>query len=511
MQMISARPRAVKQRRPNFGLALALRLGEHDLQFTMTTPRISSKPHWILRGAGLLAVAAGFATPAGAHTTEGGFVLLLPTEYYIAGGTLVVAATFLLLLFLPARLLRCMAEARFRLGRLPALPRLAGSSLGFAVLVILLVAGLFGSRDPLANPLPLTIWTLFWVAFVLLQALLGDLWAAFNPWIAPYRLILRLLGRSAADAPLLRYPLWLGYWPAVLGFLAFGWFELVDIAPADPARLAFAAIVYVDITIIGLILFGERAWLSRAECFSVFLGFVARLSPLQRAGELALVFPGASLARLDPLPASGVAFVLLTLATVSFDGLDRTFWWLDLGGINPLDFPGRSAVMTLNSLGLLAMWGALAGAYGLAIWLGYRLAGGGADFKTSLGAFVLSILPISLGYHFAHYLTTLLVNGQYAVLALNDPFARGWNLLGLEGSHVTVSFLANLDSVAVIWKLQAAAVVGCHILALAVAHMIAVERFGAPRAAFISQIPLAVLMVAYTLFGLWLLAAPSAG
>jgi hypothetical protein len=458
------------------------------------------------------AAAASLAGPAAAHTTEGGFVLLLPTAYYIAGGTLIVAATFLLLLSVPVRLLRCLAGAHARLRRLPRPRRLVGSSLGFAILVILVLAGLSGSRDPLANPLPLVIWTLFWIAFVLLQALLGDLWSLVNPWIAPYRLVLRLLGRSG-DAPLLRYPAWLGYWPAVLGFLAFGWFELVDIAPADPTRLAFAVVIYSDLTIIGMVLFGERAWLSRAECLSVFFGFIARMSPLRRleGSELVLAFPGACLARLDPLPLSGVAFVLLTLATVSFDGLDRTFWWLDLGGINPLDFPGRSAVQVQNSLGLLAMWGALAGAYGFAIWLGRRLSGGGVDFRIWLGAFVLSILPISLGYHFAHYLTTLLVNGQYAALSLNDPFSRGWNLLGLGGSHVTVSFLSTLDSVAVIWKLQAAAVVGGHILALAVAHMIAVERFGVSRAAIVGQIPLAALMVAYTLFGLWLLAAQSAG
>src|SRR5262245_21422982 len=472
------------------------------------------KSHYLrLIAASLPAAAMVLAQAAAAHTTEGGFVLLLPTAYYIAGGTLVVAATFLLMLFVPAPALRCMAEARLRLGRPSALPMIIGSSISFLLLIALLVAGLFSSRDPLANPLPLAIWTLFWIAFVFLQALLGDLWRVINPWIAPYRLILRLLGRSADDTPLLRYPERLGYWPAVLGFLAFAWFELVDIAPADPARLAFAVVIYTDITLVGMILFGERTWLSRGECFSVFFGFITRLSPLQRPerADLALAFPGASLARLDPLPLSGVAFVLLTLATVSFDGLDRTFRWLDLGGINPLDFPGRSAVQELNTVGLLAMWGGLAGAYALAIWLGQRLAGEGVDYRNAAGTFVLSILPISLGYHFAHYLTTLLINGQYAILALNDPFALGWNLMGLGGTHVTVSFLANLDSVAVIWKLQAAAVVGGHVLALAVAHMIAVERFGTSRAAFISQVPLAVLMVAYTLFGLWLLAAPAAG
>ncbi len=453
-----------------------------------------------------------FAAPAAAHTTEGGIVLLLPTAYYIAGGTIVVALTFLLLLFVPARLFHCLVRWRKGLGTWPALSPLIGSGISFAILVALLIAGLIGSRDPLANPLPLAVWTLFWIGLTILQALAGDIWAVINPWLAPYRLIRRLLGRSADDEPLLHYPEWLGYWPAVLGFLAFGWFELVDPAPADPERLAFAVVIYTDITLVGMILFGERIWLSRAECFSVFLGIVARLSPLQRSGRTwSLAFPGATLAEAGALPLSGVLFVLLTLGTVSFDGLDRTFWWLDLGGINPLDFPGRSAVMGQNSLGLLTMWAVLSGAYAAAIRLGQRLAGSRAGTGIVFGAFVLSILPISLGYHLAHYLTTLMVNGQYAILALNDPFALGWNLFGLEGRHVIVSFLADFDSVSVIWKLQAAAVVGGHILALAIAHMIAVERYGAPLAAFLSQVPLAALMVAYTLFGLWLLAAPSAG
>ena len=204
-------------------------------------------------------------------------MLLLPTEYYIAGGTIVVAITFLLLLFVPARLFHCLVRWRKRLGNWPALPPLVGSSISFILLVALLIAGLIGSRDPLANPLPLAVWTLFWIGMTILQALLGNIWAVINPWIAPYRLILRLLGRlSPMTSRCCATPAWLGYWPAVLGFLAFGWFELVDLAPADPERLAFAVVIYTDITLVGMILFGERAWLSRAECFSVFFGFVAQ-------------------------------------------------------------------------------------------------------------------------------------------------------------------------------------------------------------------------------------------
>jgi len=276
------------------------------------------------------------------------------------------------------------------------------------------------------------------------------------------------------------------------------------------------AAAYSAVTLAGMLLFGERAWLGNAECFSVFFGFVARLAPLRVELEggrsrLYLTFPGAALAKAGALPVSGVLLVLLTLATVSFDGLNKTFWWLDLGGINPLEFPGRTAVMLRNSLGLLGMWAALGLAYGSAIALGCRLAGGRVEARDALGAFVLSIVPISIGYHFAHYLSAFMVNGQYALLAFSDPFALGWDLLRTGGRQVTTSFLSTYDSVSIIWKLQAAGVVVGHVLAVALAHLIAVERFGSTRAALASQLPFAALMVGYTLFGLWLLAAPTAG
>jgi hypothetical protein len=469
----------------------------------------------------VLIASACIPTAAWAHAAEKGFVLLLPTGYYIAGGTLAVAASFLLLLFLPTVAVERIVAARFQLCRLPRVPMLLTSGIAFLLLVLLLLTGFFGSRDPLENPLPLTVWTLWWAGFTIAHALLGNLWAFLNPWVAPYLLLRRLVGASGTEGQSpLRYPAWLGYWPAVLSFLAFAWFELVDPAPDDPARLALAVIIYTAVTFLGMLLFGERAWLARGECFSVFFTFVAELAPLRierldpahpEHRRLYLAYPGAGLAKREALPLSGVLFVLLTLATVSFDGLHETFWWLGLGGINPLEYPGRTAVMARNSLGLVAMWDALAVAYGLAIALGARLAGSRIDLRLALGAFVLSILPISIGYHFAHYLTVFLVNAQYALVALNDPLERGWSLIGLGDIHVTVSFLSNYDSVSIIWKLQAAGVVLGHILAVSLAHLIAVGRFGSTRAAMASQLLLALLMVAYTLFGLWLLATPTAG
>src|SRR5262245_55767184 len=372
------------------------------------------------RGPCLAALAMLVPSAAWAHGGDRAFVLLMPTGYYLAGGALAVAATVLVLALVPSGISDRLARARLPLVALRAPSPVAVSLLSFLFLAFLLATGLAGSRDPLANPLPLTVWTLWWVGFTLATAVLGNLWAYANPWTGPYRLVIRLRGlwrsklstEQATPSPpplrgrdrvggnlehqmsgfppplapprvmsktclrhdgegnpvsasgqgggpsgrvegLLPYPAWLGYWPAVVLFFGFAWFELIDLAPDDPARLAVAVGAYWLFTFIALLLFGEEAWLGRAEPFSVFFRFIGGLSPLVWTPEpgdaarhrLSLALPGAGLLDRGALPPSGTLFILLALASVSFDGLSKTFWWLGLNGINPLEFPGRSAVL----------------------------------------------------------------------------------------------------------------------------------------------------------------------
>ena len=447
---------------------------------------------------------------AWAHAGERGFVLLMPRGYALWGGTLAVAASFLILLAIPDAPVRRFAAAESRLGRLPPRPVPWLSALSFVLMAALIAAGLTGTRDPLENPLPLTVWTLWWGGLTAAHAPFGNLWAALNPWIAPYRLLRTAL--RLPEGPL-AYPHWFGHWPAIATFLAFAWFELVHPAPDDPARLALWVSAYAALTLLGMLLFGERAWLAHGEAFSVFFRFVSLVGPVQadRDRGVTLVPPGAGLIRHGALGLSGALFLLLMLATVSFDGLSKTFWWLGLGGINPLEFPGRTAVMGRNSLGLLASWAALSAAFGTAVLLGGRLARAPGWPIRQIGAFALSILPIALAYHLAHYLPAFLVNAQYALAAFGDPFGLGWNLLGLAGRHPVTSFLNDYHSVAILWTVQSGLIVMGHVLAVLVAHAIALERFGTGRAAFLSQLPLALLMIGYTAFGLWLLSAPTAG
>ena len=454
------------------------------------------------------------APPALGHAGERGFILLLPTGLFQAAGTIAVAVSFLVVIrFHGAALRRAVEAARWRLFRVPA--RVPGSNaVASAALIVLVAAGVAGSRDPLANPLPLSVWTLLWVGLTFVHAVLGNVWPHVNPWTSLARLVRRLLARTGGDdAGVLGWPVALGAWPAVALLLVFAWFELVHPAPQDPAILAFAVAGYSIFTVTGMVLFGNEAWERNVEIFSRFFRIVSWIAPLGAIEEggarrLALTFPGARLPGVDSLPAAGVVFVVVALATVSFDGLSRTFWWLDLVGENPLEHPGRTALVGRNTLGLVGAAAALLTAYAVTAAAGARWSG--SSVAAALRRFVVSIVPIAFGYHFAHYLPSFLVDAQYALKALSDPLDLGWNLLGTRDLHVTASFLTHHASVELIWYAQTAAIVAAHVAAVVVLHALAGESREGRMAVMRGELPLTVLMIGYTLFGLWLLSTPVA-
>jgi hypothetical protein len=240
---------------------------------------------------------------------------------------------------------------------------------------------------------------------------------------------------------------------------------------------------------------------------------VARFAIVERNedGRLKLCWPGAKLLEVAPLPLSGVAFLLLALSSVSFDGLSKTFFWLGRFGINPLEFPGRTALIGIGSFGLVLTFVVLAAVFALAVFLGQHLAGSKHSLGHAAGLLVWSIVPIALAYHFAHYLTALLVDGQYAIAALSDPFALGWNLFGTAEMPIEAGVVAGAGSAWWLWNLQAGVIIAGHMLAVLVAHGLAWRLHPIPARAALSQFPLTLLMIAYTVFGLWLLATPTAG
>lgn len=449
----------------------------------------------------LAAALAALPAEALAHATERGVVMTLPTGYYFWAGAAAVVLTFLVSVAVPrAALVRLLAPRRIlsRRALRPGFP--LGGIAGLAVAAALLAAGWLGPADPGHNALPLAVWTLWWVGFTLACAAFGDLWRGLNPWRAPMWAL-----RRAGLRPLLRLPRGTGRWPAIAAFGAFAWFELVSLAPTDPATLATACLAYWAFTLAAMILFGEARWRRQGECFAVFFALVGRLAPLRRrAGRLSLALPGGHAAAPPALDAGGAVFLLLAVASVTFDGFRETFLWLSAIGINPLEFPGRSAVTGANSAGLLLAAAALGGAFALAVAAGLAFAGA-RGFRTSFARLAISLVPIALGYHVAHYLTQLLVESQMALELATDPLGTGADLLGLGPHFVTTSFLYDHHMVERIWQVQSGAIVLGHLVAVVIARRVAVDLHPHPRAALLAEAPLAALMVGYTLLGLWLL------
>lgn len=449
------------------------------------------------------------AGPVFAHASDQGFVLLMPTGVYTAAGTAAVALTVVLMAALPDRALPALFRPVLLIGWRPGPVPLISSGLSCGLLFWLIWMGLNGSRDPLSNPLPLMIWTIWWVGLVSLQGVFGNLWLWLNPWAGPVALARMGLG----PAGLLRLPVWLGYWPALVSYVAFAAVLMADPAPSDPARLARYVGGYWLFSFSMMVVFGPR-WQRRGEGLSVLMHLYTRVSLFgRRRGRLALGLMGWRVmagpgkpGRVAPL---GLAvFALVMLGSGSFDGLNETFWWLAVLGVNPLEFPGRSAVVTQNIVGLLVANLLLIAVFAATIWLGLMLSRAEMGLSRAVRIFAPTILPIALGYHIAHYLPSFLVESQYALAALSDPMSRGDDLLGLGTFYVSTGFFNTPSSVQAIWLSQAAAVVLGHILAVVLAHGMAARYLGRGRRAVLAHAPLACFMIAYTFFGLWLLASP---
>jgi hypothetical protein len=112
------------------------------------------------------------------------------------------------------------------------------------------------------------------------------------------------------------------------------------------------------------------------------------------------------------------------------------------------------------------------------------------------------LLPIAVGYLVAHYLTYLLIDGQRIIIAVSDPFQRGWDLFGTGFFETSGAWLPP----GLVWTIQLAAVVGGHMLGAWGGHVVAsleAPRQLVGRALTLRQVPLAVVMVALTTLTLW--------
>lgn len=377
------------------------------------------------------------------------------------------------------------------------LDRLVGA-LSAGLLVVVFAAALLGSDSVLENIAPTFVYVVFWLGLVLLSVLFGDVWRVLNPWRAIARAV--SWARRSLGIPWqpLTYPERLGRWPAAVLLFAFVALELTYSEPAAVRGLALAIALYSYVTWFGMACFGIEKWCERGEAFSVYFRFFARIAPLARRGsDLVLRAPLSGLARTDRVPGT-LAFVAVMLGSVGFDGISRGIWWNDLNA--EVEFgAGGTAAWLFRLAGLLGAICLVALAYATATFAAKRVV---HAQRTLVGEFVLGLVPIALAYAIAHYLSLFVNQVQYAVPLASDPFGRGWDLFGTADVQPAPAALAPNT----VWYLQVFVLVVGHVAGLAVAHDRALAIFKRTDDALRSQYPMLVLMVGYTVGGLYLLA-----
>jgi hypothetical protein len=270
-------------------------------------------------------------------------------------------------------------------------------------------------------------------------------------------------------------------------------------------------IAYSAFTWIGMAVFGRDVWLARGELFSVYFGILGRFAPLgsgERPGGLRVRPFASGLLVERPVPPTMTLFVLLMLASVTFDGLIETPLWSAILHYIRDEAAGAPLGALTDEVLAAGAWAVFAALFALVYWDFVRAmawSAGTASRPRHLGGrFVLTLVPIGIAYHLAHYHSLLLVAGQYAIPLVSDPLGYGWDLFGTTLYRVDFSVV----DAASIWYLSVAAIVAGHVTAVYLAHVTALRVYPDARTALRSQIPMLVLMVLYTMSSLWILSQP---
>lgn len=408
--------------------------------------------------------------------------LPLPFSLVVIAAAVVLVATFWLLV-------RAWRRPRFTQPGGIALPRLTAvvdaaparwgariaSLLVFGVAALALVAG----PDKVQNPALGYIYVWVWVGLVPASLLFGRVVRALSPVHA------LLAWRGTGDAER-RF----GLWPGAVALLAFVWLELAQPDRATTHVLRWWALAWLVWCVGGALAFG-RSWLSVADPFEVFSDAAARLSPWQRRdGVQHLTNPLRHLGT-SPTPRGLGAVACVLLASTSFDAFSSGSWFVQHMQVS--DAPP----VAWASVGLVVVLAVVVVTYVAACWL-MRLPPGLMDAVDQLA---VGLLPIAVGYSLAHYWTFLELQGQQTLVYFSDPLGLGQNWFGTAEIGINTWILAHPTMIA--W-LQVGFIVAGHVVGVIAAHDKALALLPRERQ-LVGQLPMLVVMVAYTCTGLVLL------
>jgi hypothetical protein len=443
-----------------------------------------------------------------AHAFGQRYELPIPLALFVFAGAGVVLLSFFLVLRQGAKPGPELAATDRPPINLPNAASITGSLLVFAGLV---GAGLLGSQEIPENILPTLFWVIVWVGVALSCGLVGDWTQGLNPFANLSKLAdshgVRKLILARTDP--IAWPDRLSWWPAVvLLYLVVACELIFNQSMTIPANMALAFITYAVVCLTAGLIFGP-SWLQKGEVFTVLFNTWGRLGYFRFGSPGRRGWLGGLDAPFAP-ELSRVVFILLLLASVSFDGLLSTPLWSrlqhQLPSVVSVGTVGY-AILALLAFALVTvlLWGLFT-----AFAIGVSRAGNHHHTPLqTLTGLLPSLLPISFAYLLAHYLQYLLVNGQLIFPLLGNPVGSdSWPI------HLPYPFNDSYEpnphvlSTGAAWYFAVAVIVIAHVLAVVLAHRHLVKTGKTKEAARLSEYPWIAAMVAYTMLSLWLLAQP---
>lgn len=361
---------------------------------------------------------------------------------------------------------------------------MAAAGLAFAGWVA--VAAATGPQDS-RNALPGVFYVLLWVGLVALSLLLGPVWRVVSPVRTVARLLRVARDRAAFPRRFARpYPRRLGYWPAAAGLFAFVWLELASPDPGSLAAVKIWLFIYLAVTLLGACVSGPR-WCAHADPFEVYSMIASRCAPWRRNpdGRIAIGNPFNHLLTLPVRPGT-VTVLAVLLGSTAFDSFSAMPVWRNFVDTHTSSVWDAGA---LKTAALLTFVAAVAVSFSLAAG-----ATGGVDRegrRALPGLMAHSLIPIVIGYVFAHYLTYLVEKGQqtfHALMGFHD--AEVYYLLSMHPS--------------VLASIKVGFVLLGHVAGVIAAHDRALRVL--PRGhQMTGQLAMMLVMVGYTFTGLYLL------
>jgi hypothetical protein len=441
-----------------------------------------------------------------AHAFGQRYDLPIPLLLFVLGGAVIVLVSFVLVL---NRDVALGPEVGSTLDGPPLnRPNPILGAIALVLTAFLTWIGFAGSQVVAENILPTVFWLLVWIAVPLACGLIGDWTRPFNPFAFLARLSDNARARRlvlAREDPLV-WPARLGWWPAVAMYFLLACGELIfNLTATLPHVIATGIVFYGLISLTAGLVFGS-SWLARGEVFSVLFSTWGRLGWF-RFGAPGRRGPVGGLTTPFDRDPSRIAFVLLLLISVNFDGLLATPRWATFERVD-LGFT-TDGLHSLRLASFLLLAGLITIVFGIFAYSASRLGGHGVGPGPALAGLLPSMLPIAFAYLLAHNLQYLLVNSQLLGPLIGNPVGKtSWPLhLRYPFNDTFEPRPAFLPS-AFYWYVGVAAIVAAHVLAVVLAHRYLGRRAADQRTARASEYPWLVAMVGYTMFSLVLIAQP---